>query len=113
MTKSDWEKEQYFQMMLVNLRDDFILGRRTQIDADAKALQEAWQDLTDKQKKSAQPQALKMIKLFSDNLHSVGGNKFLEEYRKAFHEEQNLPEPQQFNALRIFKEMLAELEGME
>jgi hypothetical protein len=113
MTKTEYDKGQFFQMCLVNLRDDFILGRRTQIDADAKTLLEAWKDLTDKQKKEAKPRALTMLQLFIETLPAVGGNKFLDKYRQAFHEELNIPEPQQFAALGIFRELLAELEGME
>ncbi|MCX6744910.1 MAG: hypothetical protein NTX82_05280 [Candidatus Parcubacteria bacterium] len=113
MTKTEWDKGQFFQMALTNLRDDFILGRRTQIDADAKTLSDAWKDLTDKQKKEAKPKAVTMLKLFIENLPSVGGNTFLEQYRQAFHEEPGIPEPRQFSAMRIFRELLAEIESVE
>lgn len=113
MTKNEFEKLQFFKMTLVNLKDDFILGRRTQIDAEARRLGEAWQDLTDKQKKEVKTGTHKMLKLFIEHLPSVGGNKFLEDYARAFKEEVSIPKPQQFAAMRIFKEMLTEIENQE
>lgn len=113
MTKTEYDKVQYFLMCLTNLRDDFMLGRRTQIDADAKTLQEAWKDLTDNHKKEFKERALKFLWLFIKHLPWVGGNEFLDDYRQAFHGEPGLPEPQQFSAMRIFKEMQAEIEKIE
>ncbi len=83
----DSDNKKRFWMLLINLRDDFILGHRTSIYPDAMALFEAWRDLSLDEKKDCKGRAERLIQLFINHLTGVGVNQFLEQYREAFAEE--------------------------
>ncbi len=112
MDKYEWEKGQFFQMCLTNLRDDYMLNRNTQIPADVQALFEAWRDLTDGQKRAFKDNALAMIELFIEHLPSDSGNKFLKAYRAKFNDNPELPKPQLANTKELLKQILTELKSV-